>query len=97
MSNSSIEWVPGEVVTIYNQTLSGEVIVEGEAKLVRELNTHGAPLNENLVDLPGYELRRWLVQFDGTLDDERCERIVHTPEQVEQWRRVLADAQGASL
>lgn len=79
---SSINWKPGEVVTIYNQTLEGEVIVEGEAVLIRELNTHGSPL-------PGYQPRRWEVKFTGPYSTIEP-RLVHTPKQVQQWKRALS-------
>jgi len=75
MSNEN-KFEPGEVVTIYNQTLSGEVIVEGKAKLVRALLGTGTGQ------------RRWSVVFENECHE--LERVIHTSEEVEDWKKALA-------
>lgn len=93
----SSELVPGDIVTIYNQSWAGEVIVEGKAELIRDLGNdgHGPPRWE--VRWRGFRIAS---NLDGDYDrpeGERHERLVHTPEQVEEWKQALNDLRAEGL
>lgn len=65
-------YLPGDTVTILNQNMQGEAIIEGDAELVEEVSG-------TFEDLPCF-----MVLFDG--DDEPVKRNIYPQEAIDEVR-----------